>query len=206
MRPRIQLRFVGEQMKYLEEQMQLMEPVIGLMKNALEKSKTWMEDKNDNPSITYIELCQELASATTALLDVASNILSENKEPGGVDGRTPSISQSTLQPTATETRDQNKSAQQVTKLSQQTAEKLSLDVKEYENKLLKINMGMQANTDVRDVIKEEIKNHSDMIASLQDENNKIFVKTSTQLEKLQSKHSVVYKLLQQRLMPIEKLI
>ncbi|XP_059164494.1 chromosome partition protein Smc-like isoform X2 [Physella acuta] len=116
MRPRIQLRFVGEQMKYLEEKMQLMEPVIGVMKYALEKSKTWMEDKNDNPSITYIELCNELASATTALLDLASNILGENEELVDVDGRTPSLAQSTLEPTKTEKPDQSESTNQLTKL------------------------------------------------------------------------------------------
>ncbi|XP_059164531.1 filamin A-interacting protein 1-like [Physella acuta] len=116
MRPRIQLRFVGEQMKYLEEQMQLMEPVIGLMKNALKKSKMWIEDKNDKPSITYIELCHELASAITALLDVASNIFRENEELVDVDGRTPSLGQATLEPTKTETPDQSESTDQVTKL------------------------------------------------------------------------------------------
>ncbi|XP_059164595.1 uncharacterized protein LOC131947397 [Physella acuta] len=55
-------------------------------------------------------------------------------------------------------------------------------------------------------MREDIKNHSDLIVSLQDENNKSFVKTSTQFEKLQSKNSVMYKLLQQRLMPIDKLL
>ncbi|XP_059164579.1 uncharacterized protein LOC131947386 isoform X2 [Physella acuta] len=90
--------------------------------------------------------------------------------------------------------------------SNKTLEKLSLDVKEYENKLHKINIEMQANTDVRDGMKEEIKSHSDLIVTLQDENNKIIVKTSTQFEKLQSKHSVMYKFLLQRLMPIDKLI
>ncbi|XP_059164634.1 uncharacterized protein LOC131947438 [Physella acuta] len=109
MRSRIQLKVVTEQMKYLEEQMQFMEPVIGVMKNALEKSKRWVADTNDNPSITYTELCQELASATTALLDVASNILSENEELVDVDGRTPSLAQATLEPTKTEKPDQSES-------------------------------------------------------------------------------------------------
>ncbi|XP_059164487.1 repetitive organellar protein-like isoform X1 [Physella acuta] len=296
MRPRIQLKIVTVQMKYL----QFMEPVIGLMKNVLEKSKTWIEDTNDNPSITYIELCQELASATTALLDVASNILSENKEPVVVDGRTPSLAQSTLHTTATEKRSPSELTYQVTKLSQQSAEvftrlgllenrisclqgttqktkesiserkqrrdnfvteqsdmgvnleqltkkqkqnfknirkqmseqdnkikemnkdieslkeketrsnktleKLTLEIKEFENNLQKINIEMQANADGRDGMKEEIKSHSDLIVSLQHENNKILEKTSNVIEQLQSKHSVMYKLLQQRLMPIEKLI
>ncbi|XP_059161471.1 chromosome partition protein Smc-like [Physella acuta] len=88
-------------------------------------------------------------------------------------------------------------------MSNKTLEKLSQDMKEYENKVRKINKEMQ---DIRDGMKEEIKSHSDLIVSLQDENNKILDKTSTQFEKLQSKHNVMYKLLQQRLMPIDKLI
>ncbi|XP_059164625.1 putative leucine-rich repeat-containing protein DDB_G0290503 [Physella acuta] len=84
-----------------------------------------------------------------------------------------------------------------------TQEKLSQDMNEYENKMRKINKEMQ---DIRDSMKDNIKSNSDLIVSLQDENNKIFDKTSTQFEKLQSKHNVMYKLLQQRLMPIDKLI
>ncbi|XP_059162716.1 structural maintenance of chromosomes protein 3 homolog [Physella acuta] len=88
-------------------------------------------------------------------------------------------------------------------MSNQTLEKLTLDMKEYENKVRKINKEMQ---DIRDSMKKEIKSHSDLIVSLQQENKKTIVKTSTQFEKLQSKNNVMYKLLQQRLMPIEKLI
>ncbi|XP_059164624.1 uncharacterized protein LOC131947427 [Physella acuta] len=65
---------------------------------------------------------------------------------------------------------------------------------------------MQAYTDKTDSMTQEIKSLSDLIVSIQDENNKIVVKTSTQFEKFKSKHSVMYKLLQQRLMPIDKLI
>ncbi|XP_059162758.1 uncharacterized protein LOC131946126 [Physella acuta] len=90
--------------------------------------------------------------------------------------------------------------------SYKTLEKLSLHMKEHEKKLHKINKEMQANTEVRDGMKEEIKSHSDLIVSLQDENNKILIKTFTGFENVQSMHSVMYKLLQQRLMPIDKLI
>ncbi|XP_059164484.1 uncharacterized protein LOC131947310 isoform X1 [Physella acuta] len=90
--------------------------------------------------------------------------------------------------------------------SNKTLEKLSQDIKEYENNLHKINKDMQAYTVETDNIAQEIKRLSDLIVSLQDENNKTFVKTTTGFEKLQSKHSVMYKLLQQRLMPIDKLI
>ncbi|XP_059164543.1 chromosome partition protein Smc-like [Physella acuta] len=90
--------------------------------------------------------------------------------------------------------------------SNKTLEKLSLDMKEYENNLLKINKEIQFSIDKTDSITDEIKRHSEMIFSLQEDNNKMMVNTSTKLEKLQSKHSVMYKLLQQRLMPIDKLI
>ncbi|XP_059161480.1 nucleoprotein TPR-like [Physella acuta] len=90
--------------------------------------------------------------------------------------------------------------------SNKTLEKLSIDMKEYENNSLKINKEMQCHTDKTDSMTQEIKSLSDLIVSIQDENNKIVVKTSTQFEKFKSKHSVMYKLLQQRLMPIDKLI
>ncbi|XP_059161473.1 uncharacterized protein LOC131944698 [Physella acuta] len=80
------------------------------------------------------------------------------------------------------------------------------NLKEYENKLNKINKEIQDHTDKTGSITQEIKRLSDLIVILQDENNKILDKTSTRFEKLHSKHSVMYKLLQQRLMPIDKLI
>ncbi|XP_059164590.1 uncharacterized protein LOC131947393 [Physella acuta] len=84
--------------------------------------------------------------------------------------------------------------------------KTSLDMKKYENYLLKINKEMQDQTDKTDNMKKEMKIHSDQINFLQEDTNKIMVNTSTKLEEVQSKHSVMYKLLQQRFMPIEKLI
>ncbi|XP_059164485.1 paramyosin-like isoform X2 [Physella acuta] len=71
--------------------------------------------------------------------------------------------------------------------SNKTLEKLSQDIKEYENNLHKINKDMQAYTVETDNIAQEIKRLSDLIVSLQDENNKTFVKTTTGFEKLQSK-------------------
>ncbi|XP_059164623.1 uncharacterized protein LOC131947426 [Physella acuta] len=90
--------------------------------------------------------------------------------------------------------------------SNKTLEKLSLDMKEYEKNFLKINKEIQFYIDKTDSITDEIKRHSEMISSLQEDNNKMMVNTSTKLEKLQSKHNVMYKVLQQRLMPIDKLI
>ncbi|XP_059164575.1 chromosome partition protein Smc-like [Physella acuta] len=344
MRSRLQLKHVTEFMKYLEEQIQLIEPVIWIMQNAKEKSKMWIDDKNDNPSITYSELCQELDSATTAMLGAALHIISENKEPLDVDAATPSFYQSTPQTTTTEKRDWSESTNQVTKQGQQTdeilsrleqietaisslqdvsrleqietaisslqdvsrleqietavsslqdvsrleqietavsslqdandkstndiseieqwrdnfvteqsdmrvnieqlskkqkqnfknfrkqmseqdnkvkelnkeieslkekesksnktLETLSLNMKEYENNLHKINKEFQDYTDKIDSITQEIKRHSNLMAALQEECDKILCNTSTQIEK----HNVVYKLLQQRLMPIDKLI
>ncbi|XP_059164631.1 uncharacterized protein LOC131947434 [Physella acuta] len=46
----------------------------------------------------------------------------------------------------------------------------------------------------------------DVTSHISDENNKTLDKTSTQFEKMQLKHSVMYKLLQQKLMPIDRLI
>ncbi|XP_059164594.1 uncharacterized protein LOC131947396 [Physella acuta] len=61
---------------------------------------------------------------------------------------------------------------------------------------------MQDYTDKIDSITQEIKRHSDLMAALHEECNKILCKTSTHLEK----QNVLCKLLQQRLMPIDKLI
>ncbi|XP_059164611.1 ERC protein 2-like [Physella acuta] len=391
MRLRVQVKYVTEHINYLEEKIHVLKPVVEALQGAVDKSKTWLEDKSDNESLTYCDLCQELESATLALLDKASHILGENKE-SVEDGKSFS-SQSTSQTTATEERGRRQSTDQVlnelykpseilsrleqietaisslqdvsrleqietaisslqdvsrleqietaitslqdvsrleqietaisslqdvsrleqietaisslqdvsrleqietaisslqdvsrleqietaisslqdandkstddiseikqwrdnfvteqsdmgvnikqlTKKQKQnfknirkqmseqdnkvkelnkeieslkeketksnkTLEKLSLDKKEYENEVRKINKEMQ---DIRDGIKQEIKSHSDLIVSLQDENNKLLAKTSTRFKNLQLKHSVMYKLLQQRLMPIDKLI
>ncbi|XP_059162757.1 uncharacterized protein LOC131946125 [Physella acuta] len=81
--------------------------------------------------------------------------------------------------------------------SHKTLEKLSLDMKEYENNLHKINKEMQDKTDS---LTQEIIRHSDQMTALQEESYKIKLNTSTQ------KYSLIIKLLQQRLMPIDKLI
>ncbi|XP_059162752.1 repetitive organellar protein-like isoform X2 [Physella acuta] len=86
--------------------------------------------------------------------------------------------------------------------SNKTLEKLSLDMKGYENNEHKINKEMQDYADKTNSITQEIKRHSDLMAALQEECDKILCNTSTQLKK----QNVLYKLLQQRLMPIDKLI
>ncbi|XP_059164570.1 uncharacterized protein LOC131947382 isoform X2 [Physella acuta] len=258
MRSRIQVKHVTEHMKYLEEQIQVMEPTLEAMNIAVEKSKTWIEDKNDNLSVTYIELYQELESATTALLDAASQVIHENKEHVDVDKQTPSFSKSTPQITATEELDQNESTHQVkkhlskideilsrleqietaisslqdandkstddiseikqwrdnfateqcdmgvnieqlTKKQKQNFKNLRKQMSEQDNKVKELNKEMQDNIDKIESLTQEIKRHSDQIVSLEEN-------TSTKLEGVQSKHNVMYKLLQQRLMPIDKLI
>ncbi|XP_059164497.1 uncharacterized protein LOC131947319 [Physella acuta] len=103
MAPRIQIKLVGEHVAYLEEQIRDMEPALEIMKRVVEKSKAWIQDKNDTPSVPYIEICQELESATTAMLDAASHIINKNKEQVDAKEGTPFLSLSTQQTTATET-------------------------------------------------------------------------------------------------------
>ncbi|XP_059164632.1 uncharacterized protein LOC131947435 [Physella acuta] len=61
---------------------------------------------------------------------------------------------------------------------------------------------MQDHTDKTDSITQEIKRHSDQMSTLQEESYKTMHNTSTQLEK----YILTNKLLQKRLMPIDKLI
>ncbi|XP_059164548.1 uncharacterized protein LOC131947362 [Physella acuta] len=86
--------------------------------------------------------------------------------------------------------------------SNKTLENLSIDMKEYETSVHKINKEKQDHADKTDSITQEMKRHSDKMSTLQEELSKNMLNTSTQLEK----HSVMYKFLQQRLMPIDKLI
>ncbi|XP_059164639.1 uncharacterized protein LOC131947444 [Physella acuta] len=137
MRSRIQLRHVTEIMKFLEEQLHLIDPLILIMQNAVEKSKIWIEDKNDNPSITYSDLCQELDSATTAMLGAALHIISENKETLDVDTATPSFYQSTTKTQRSEKRDWTESTNQGTKQLEQTDEILSR-LKQIETSILSL--------------------------------------------------------------------
>ncbi|XP_059178333.1 putative leucine-rich repeat-containing protein DDB_G0290503 [Physella acuta] len=80
-----------------------------------------------------------------------------------------------------------------------TLEKLSLDMKEYENNLHTLNEEMRVYTDKIDQITfKEIQRHSDLISAIQKDTTKTF-------DTLLSKHVVMCKLLQQRLMPIDKI-
>ncbi|XP_059164520.1 protein BCAP-like [Physella acuta] len=393
MRPRVQVKYVTEHMNYLEEKIHVIKPVVEALQAAVEKSKTWLKDKSDNKSLTYCDLCQELESATTAMLDVAAHILEENKDIVE-DGRSFS-SQSTSKTIATEKcgtsqstdqilnerykpseilsrleqietaisslqdvsrleqietaisslqdvsrleqietaisslqdvsrleqietaifslqdvsrleqietaisslqdvsrleqietaisslqdvsrleqietaisslqdandkstddiseikqwRDnfvteqsdmgviieqltkkqkqnfknfrkqmneqdnivkalnkENESLKEKETSSNKTLEKLSLGMKEYENNLLEITKKMQNHTDKTESITQEIKSYSDLIVSLQEDYNKTRANVSTKFEKLQFKHNLMYQLLQQKLMPIDRL-
>ncbi|XP_059164537.1 uncharacterized protein LOC131947356 isoform X2 [Physella acuta] len=111
MRPRVQVKYVTEHMNYLEEKIHVIKPVVEALQAAVDKSKTWLEDKSDNESLTYCDLCQELESATLALLNVAAHILEENKDIVE-DGRSFS-SQSNSQTTTTEEHGRRQSTDQV---------------------------------------------------------------------------------------------
>ncbi|XP_059170474.1 putative leucine-rich repeat-containing protein DDB_G0290503 [Physella acuta] len=73
-----------------------------------------------------------------------------------------------------------------------TLEELSLDLKEHEKTLHKINKEIQNHTDKTKHLTQEIKRHSDLISTTQ--------------EKLLSKHGVICQLLQQRLLPIYRIL
>ncbi|XP_059164495.1 uncharacterized protein LOC131947318 isoform X1 [Physella acuta] len=111
MRPRVQVKYVTEHMNYLEEKIHVIKPVVEALQAAVDKSKTWLEDKSDNESLTYCDLCQELESATLALLNVAAHILDENKDI--VENGRSFSSQSTSQTTTTEEHGRRQSTDQV---------------------------------------------------------------------------------------------
>ncbi|XP_059162768.1 uncharacterized protein LOC131946135 isoform X2 [Physella acuta] len=80
MRPRIQAKLVTEHMRYLEEQIGVMEPVMKAMKSAMKKSKTWLEDTQDDRSLTYLELQQVLDTATQDFLDLSSALIHQSND------------------------------------------------------------------------------------------------------------------------------
>ncbi|XP_059164513.1 uncharacterized protein LOC131947338 [Physella acuta] len=100
---------------------------------------------------------------------------------------------------------ENESLKEKETSSNKTLEKLSLGMKEYENNLLEITKNMQFHTDKTESITQEIKSYSDLIVSLQEDYNKTRANVSTKFEKLQFKHNLMYQLLQQKLMPIDRL-
>ncbi|XP_059161475.1 restin homolog [Physella acuta] len=114
MRPRIQIKYVTDHMKYIEEKIKAIKPVVKALQIAVEKSKTWLEDKSDNKSLTYSDLCQELESATLTMLDVAAHILDENNDNVDTKEETSFSSKSTQQ-TATEKLDQSQSTCEILK-------------------------------------------------------------------------------------------
>ncbi|XP_059164540.1 uncharacterized protein LOC131947357 isoform X2 [Physella acuta] len=111
MRLRVQVKYVTEHMHYLEEKIHVMKPVVEALQGAVDKSMTWLEDKSDNESLTYCDLCQELESATLTMLNVAAHILDENKDI--VENGRSFSSQSTSQTTATEKCGRRQSTDQI---------------------------------------------------------------------------------------------
>ncbi|XP_059166860.1 putative autophagy-related protein 11 [Physella acuta] len=80
MRPKLHVRVVTEQTKYLLEQVNIVEPVMDLIKDAIEKSKAWLEDKEGNLSTSYSEISQQLDQANVALLKAASEIIDQSSD------------------------------------------------------------------------------------------------------------------------------
>ncbi|XP_059174555.1 uncharacterized protein LOC131954789 [Physella acuta] len=293
---RIQIKLVTEHMKYLEEQIQVMDPVIGLMKQAVEKSRTWIEDKHDDQHFTYIELYQELESATSALLKASSEIINENPVIEG----TPSLVQPTPQTTATEKHVCSESTHQITSQVQHSDEivrrleqlevkltsmetmtqrtqddtsevkqwrdnfvtehnelvlsnetlsqkyiqtfinlrkqiieqddklkemdneieslkdkdsmsgnglkKVSLDVRDHENSIQSINKELDTHTYEIVTLSQTVQGLSDLMPTLQTEVKNSMIDTCIKLDRALFKHNVMCKLMQQRLLPVDKLI
>ncbi|XP_059164642.1 cytadherence high molecular weight protein 2-like [Physella acuta] len=292
MRPKIQIQHVTNHVKHLEEQIQIIEPVIEAMKIVVEKSKTWIEDQNSLPSLTYIELQEELDSASTSLLNVSAEMLKQNNEDideheqpqdqstqhtiiqlaaaesKGQFGKLADIASSlqliekalsSLQDAKQKTEDDiseikqwrnsfiaeqtdnnisfenfsrkqkqnfknfrkiineqddkvmelNKSIEKLKEKeskSNKTLEKLSLDMKEYETNAHKINKDFKMQTDKIDDIRQEIKRHADFISVLQVDAKNHLIDTRQKFVDLLAKNNVMYKILQQRLMPLDKMI
>ncbi|XP_059178353.1 uncharacterized protein LOC131957636 [Physella acuta] len=86
-----------------------------------------------------------------------------------------------------------------------TLENLSLDIKENESNLNKLNKQMQLQTDKTSVLIQEIKSQTDSMSDLQEEQKKRAMQTGNQIKTITSAHGVICQLLQQRLVAIDKL-
>ncbi|XP_059178337.1 putative leucine-rich repeat-containing protein DDB_G0290503 [Physella acuta] len=87
-----------------------------------------------------------------------------------------------------------------------TMEKLSLDMIEYENNLHTLNKEMRVYTEKTDHVTQEIQKHSDLISAKEKDGLQNNRQLQNTLEELLSKYVVICKILQQRLVPIDKLI
>ncbi|XP_059164524.1 microtubule-associated tumor suppressor 1 homolog [Physella acuta] len=87
----------------------------------------------------------------------------------------------------------------------QALERTNTEMNKFDIILNKINEELEIQTTKTEKLQKQIKSHSDVISHLREEGNKN-KNTETKVEKLMSMHSVTFKILQQRLMPVENLI
>ncbi|XP_059166851.1 heterogeneous nuclear ribonucleoprotein L-like [Physella acuta] len=90
--------------------------------------------------------------------------------------------------------------------SNQTLENLSLDIEQYEKKLIKITEDIQAQAEKTRHTTEEMKRHSEFVFGVKDLETSYRADTANQIAQLNSKIGVVCKLLQQRLTSVDNLI
>ncbi|XP_059164568.1 kinesin heavy chain-like [Physella acuta] len=86
----------------------------------------------------------------------------------------------------------------------QVLESTNAEMNRFDIILNKINKELEIQTTKTEKLQQDIKKHSDVISHLREEGNKN-KNTETKVEKLMSMHSVTFKILQQRLMPIDSL-
>ncbi|XP_059164661.1 uncharacterized protein LOC131947459 [Physella acuta] len=91
-------------------------------------------------------------------------------------------------------------------LSNKMLEKMSIDSIDCKSNLDNMNKEIQVQRNQKENVSQEIRSHSDLISAIQDDGKKNIVHTTKLCENILSKHTVVCKLLQQRLMPIDKMI
>ncbi|XP_059164478.1 putative leucine-rich repeat-containing protein DDB_G0290503 [Physella acuta] len=87
----------------------------------------------------------------------------------------------------------------------QTLEITNTEINKFDIMLNKVNEELKIQTTNTEILQKEIKRHSDILSHLREEGKKN-KNTETKVEKLMSMHSVMSKILQQRLMPFESLI
>ncbi|XP_059178332.1 uncharacterized protein LOC131957615 [Physella acuta] len=91
-------------------------------------------------------------------------------------------------------------------ISNKMLEKMSIDLIDYKSNLDNINKEIQVQRDQKENVSQEIRSHSDLISAIQEDGKKNILHTTKLCENILSKHTVICNLLQQRLMPIDKMI
>ncbi|XP_059164474.1 microtubule-associated tumor suppressor 1 homolog isoform X2 [Physella acuta] len=89
--------------------------------------------------------------------------------------------------------------------ARQAVESTHTEMNKFDIILNKINEELEIQTTKTEKLQKQVKSHSDVISYLREEENKN-KNMETKVKKLISMHSVTFKILQQRLMPVENLI